>query len=154
MTCQGSPKTCLTCQGGYSLIRQKCVSNFNFGFNVTLSVNTAAFYKNYVAFLTALSSTVGDDYGSVSIDIIKQSSTIVGGTVTTSAAPQTSTSQNQYNNLLNSLNVNGQIAGMQVLSSSVTANGGDPNSSDSGSGAEPWVIAVAVVVPLVVLGTY
>lgn len=115
-------------------------------------MNTAAFYKNYVAFLTALSSTVGDDYGSVSIDIIKQSSTIVGGTVTTSAAPQTSTSQTQYNNLLNSLNVNGQIAGMQVLSSSVTTNGGDPNSS--GSGAEPWVIAVAVVVPLVVLGTY
>lgn len=76
---------------------------------------------------------MGEDYGSVSIQSIKSSSTLVGGTVTTAAAPQTSTSQAQFNNLLSTLKSNGEIAGMQVISSSVTSNGGDPNEQSASS---------------------
>ena len=101
-----------------------------------------------------MAQNVDEDYGSVAINTIRQSSTVVGGTVTTAASPQTATSQTQFNNLQNSLASNGQIAGMQVISSSVTANGGDPGqSSPDNGGTAAWVIAVAVVVPLIVVST-
>jgi len=91
------------------------------------------------------------DYGSISINFITPSSTITGGTITTTASPQTSNSQNQFNNVNTALNMNGNIAGMQVISSTVSANGGNPTPSSSSSSTAAWIIAIAVVIPLVVL---
>lgn len=78
----------------------------------------------------------------------------VTGFLSTISQPQTSASQAQYSNLLNSLSVNSNFAGMKVLTSKISTNGGSAQASSS-SGSQnstiTIVIVVSVVVPLVAL---
>lgn len=114
-----------------------------------LDTTSSQFYQNYPAFISNLSSTVEGNAGFVIITGIIAGSVNVTGFLATMAKPQTQTSNTYYNNILNSLNSNTNFAGMKVLSSQVSTNGGNAQyiSSDSKS----WVIIVAVVVPLVSL---
>ena len=129
LTCAGTQRRCVTCVPGYTLTNGKCLSNFNYGFNVTFSVNPADFYLVYDTVLEQLGAAVGDDYGAVGIDSILQGSTIVNGQIATTASPGTSTSQTQFSNVQNLLGTSSNIAGLSVIASSVTANGGDPNTA-------------------------
>jgi hypothetical protein len=70
---------------GYTLGTGKCISNFNFGFNVTLSVTAIEFYSNYVAFLTALANNVNSSYGAINLQLISPGSIKVQGTISTNS---------------------------------------------------------------------
>ncbi len=89
VTCQGSAMNCLTCMTNYTLQNGKCISVFNFVFNVKLNVDPQTFYQNYISFLSALSANVQSDYGAVTVKSIKIGSTIVEGQLSTTQSPQT-----------------------------------------------------------------
>ena len=76
-TCQGSALNCLTCMTNYTLQSGKCISVFNFVFSVKLNVDPQTFYQNYIAFLTALSANVQSNYGAVTVNSIRNGSTLV-----------------------------------------------------------------------------
>ena len=126
LTCQGSAFNCLTCLTNYTLQNGNCISNFNFGFTVKLSVTAKIFYQNYIPFLTALSANVESNYGAVSVTSIRNGSIIVNGQISTTQSPLTSGSQSQYQGLLNTLNAQSTISGMTVVESSINTNGGSP----------------------------
>lgn len=134
MNCQNSPSNCLSCILGYSLNEGICISNFNFGFTVKLSVTPAVFYQNYLSFLTSLANNVDINYGAVAVGSIVSGSVTVVGSINTNSQPETSTSQTQYQNIQNSLTVNSNIAGMTVLSSQVNSNGGSAQVPDNSGG--------------------
>ena len=133
LTCSASVDVCLTCVDTYKLVKRKCVSNFNFGFNIRLNVDFATFYQNYQTFLTDLANVVSLDIGSISLDTITSGSVQVAGQLSTASSPGTSVSQSQFSNLQSTVAANSSIGGMAVISSSVNANGGDPNQSNSDS---------------------
>jgi len=132
------------------MIGSKCVSNYNFGFLVTIDANATIFYSNYYSFISAIAQSVNaSDIGVVSILLINTGSTIVQGTVNVAAAEGSAAANNQFSNLQNQLSSN--IANMNVESSSVIANGATAGNQSS---SNVTLIVVAIVVPIGVVCKY
>ena len=55
--CSGNSYTCTSCMTGFQLVGWKCLSIFNYGFNITLNTNLNTFYNNYDQFLTAIATS-------------------------------------------------------------------------------------------------
>jgi len=86
-TCTNSPSTCLTCIAGFNYEGNQCVSAFNFGVSVTLSVTPQVFNQNYLQFLQALANSISTSISSITVLSISLGSTIVNTQVSTTAAP-------------------------------------------------------------------
>ncbi len=63
----------------------KCVSKANFGFIIIVGVDPSVFYQNYIQFLQGISNIVGQNYGTVSLILIRLGSTQVSGIISTDA---------------------------------------------------------------------
>ena len=115
-------QTCTGCVDGFTLDGWKCVSTFNLGWSTELSTTLTIFYDNYNAFLLALSNTFGsDNVGLVSMTDIFEGSVNAGGNITMTSS---SNSNDGYNNLNEVLANGSNVAGMDIISSQVTVNGG------------------------------
>jgi hypothetical protein len=118
----GSSTTCTSCIQGYSLSGWNCQSNFNFGFFVSLNTNLTTFYNNYQAFLNALVST-NSNYQTVTMSSIVSGSVNVTGTISTSQPSGSNAAGTQFYALQSTLSA-GSIAGMPIITGSVSPNGG------------------------------
>lgn len=92
--CIGNAVTCTQCISGFSLNGWKCVSNFNFGFQLTLDTTLNNFYSNYNSFLTSLAQIIGGNTNQITIINIIQGSVNVDGSINTDSTSN-SNSANQ-----------------------------------------------------------
>lgn len=122
----GNANTCTSCISGFSLKGWKCVSNFNFGVKIVLSVTLENFYENYQGFLLFLANIVSStNVNSITVNSIIQGSTIADVQLTTNAESGSNEASNEYSDLSNSVSSGGDIAGMSIESSEVSVNGGE-----------------------------
>lgn len=136
--CMGNPYICTACNPGFSLNGWNCQSNFYFGFYVVLGTNLTVFYDNYQQFLIQLLNPTSTQnlqfvtlssitYGTVNVTSgalgATQQAVNVTGSISTTTQPETNGAGNQFYALQNSLS-SGSIAGMSIITSLVTYNGG------------------------------
>lgn len=70
-TCNSDPAQCDSCVDGYYLEGWKCVTTFNFEFSITLQINIAIFYQNYLLFLQILVTFIfGPNINAITIQAI------------------------------------------------------------------------------------
>lgn len=172
-TCQGNCKTCLnsaytctSCNDGFSLAGTTCVSQFNFQVNTTLEVTLPVFQANFLSFLGQIAIAAQVDISDILILSIVNGSVTVTMQINSYAPPGTDIAVQTETNL-NNLLKKGTVGNMVVAYSSVTTNGGsnhdgndnndnndngrDTNEADSSNAT---IIALAIIIPLMVLGTY
>jgi hypothetical protein len=125
----------------------QCVSNFNFQTQTVLNANTTFFNQNYLSFLNSVANAAGVTLTSVTVLSINYGSVTVTMLVSTENSPGSSQAIDQQNNLQTTLSKS--VAGMPVVSNSVTTNGGSNNNSDNNSGlSETTIIILATVIPV------
>lgn len=161
----GNPTTCTACISGYFLNGWNCQSSFYFGFYVVLNTNLTVFYDNYQAFLLALLNPITTQnlqfvtlnsitYGSVNVSSgalgATQQAVNVTGIVSTNQQPETNAAGSQFYGLQNSLN-SGSIAGMSIITSLVTYNGGGipPPASQTN-----LALILGICIPLGIISKY
>src|SRR4051812_25445945 len=109
---------CSTCISSFFMNGNKCVTNFNFGFNIVLTTTFSAFYSNYNSFLLQLAQSIGSNNPNIiTLNTLTSSSVITNGVVTVTTA-DTSTATNQFNSLENTLK-SGTVGNMPVNSYNV-----------------------------------
>ena len=137
LTCFMNPQTCLTCNANYTLVGWTCVTKFNFGFMVELDTNSSAFFSNYYAFLEQMAEIFGTtNINDISMSSIRNGSIIAEGNASlTAQSVQSNASLNYtYTNFSDLLAQGSTIAGMQVMQSMITVNGGTiPDADDGGN---------------------
>lgn len=76
VTCYNNPMTCMSCISGYTLNNNICLSNFNYGFSVTLNVaSSSTFVNNYYKFLLQIANSINTTISNIAISKINYSST-------------------------------------------------------------------------------
>merc|ERR1711862_887029 len=91
----------------------------------TLQTTQATFNTNYFSFLLALAQSLGaTNINVVTIFSISFGSVIVSGAANPSAQSATKSANSQFSSLDATVANNNQIAGMTIVDSSVTVNGG------------------------------
>ena len=149
--CSGNSYTCTSCITGFQLVGWKCVSIFNYGFNITLNTNLTTFYNNYEQFLSAIAQSQDTSQINVTtLTSITSGSVIIKGNVTTLAKSNSNEASTQFNSLNSVLSSGSDIANMPITASDVEANGGEIPSSSSGPNL---AIILGVCIPLGIIST-
>lgn len=147
--CITNANTCTACISGYSLNGWMCVSNFNFGFQLTLGTTLASFYSNYANFLDSLAQIMGaSNINQITMTNIQQGSVITTGTFSTNSESNSNSANNMYNSLTNNLVSGNSIGGMPIQSSEITVNGGSVSPIYSGPNL---ALILGISIPLGVL---
>lgn len=115
---------------GYTLQGIKCVSNTNIGIQSTFDTDIPNFIQNMNSFKNELASGLGAPFSQnrnwITINSIRTGSVVAATTLDVPPGQSADTVKNSVDNILSS---GGSIAGMPVVSSSSTINGGG---SDNG----------------------
>lgn len=152
-TCNGNPKSCLSCVSGYTFKGAKCVTNFNFQVAVVFSVTAAVFNTNYLDFLINVADTLGVSLRDITIISIVYGSVNLDFQVSTTNSAGSNGAVSQENSLKNLIQSGSTTNGMSVSSSSVTTNGGSNNNGDDDDSglSKTTIIILAVCIPVGVL---
>lgn len=149
-TCVNSPTTCTTCMSGFTFNGWKCVKTFHFAFSLTLQTTQTTFNTNYFSFLLALAQALGStETNIVTIFSISFGSVVVQGAVNPSAGSATKSANNQYSSLYATVAKNNNIAGMAIVDSSVTVNGGSIDYDDV-----DLALILGICIPVGILCTF
>ena len=162
LTCTSDPENCDTCVEGYYLEGWKCVTTFNFNFEVTLQTTLENFYSKYLAFIDALVGLIeGTNRNFVTLkqiqtadaarrmlSVVSQTSgtVTVAGSVSTTAESGSDEATAQYNRLMNGLASGKLIEDMPVASSLVTVVGGEikPINDDDDGPNVPLILGLTI----------
>ena len=120
LTCQVEPDRCTSCPDGNRLFSSRCAGMFTVVYQYELNVNYSDFLQNSQSdtFVNAISAASGVNSNDTYITSVREGSTIVGGTLSSS-------SQSNANTIQSSLS--SSLTGFTVLSSSATVYyGTDP----------------------------
>lgn len=142
----------MSCQSGFTLMGDVCLSSFNYQVSVVFAVTLADFANNYLGFMNQLASAAGVGINNIVIMSITQGSVSVNAAITSFNAPgstQAVADQNNLNNLINS----GTVNNMPVSSAALTTAGGSNDNSSSGL-STTTIILLAVLIPVGVLCTF
>jgi len=158
VTCYNNPTTCMSCTSGFTLVKNLCISNFNFKFSVTFSVaSNSAFLSNYDTFLLQMANSINSTVRSIAISSInyttlitssekpivtsgnifpstkaQQNQATVSGMISTTATVNSADSYNQFQ-ALQSFLFNPTIVGMAASNPLLGVNGGTIDNSNSSS---------------------
>lgn len=149
--CYSSPSTCTSCVANYTLKGWKCMSTFNYGFNIKLNTNLTTFYNLYDQFLLAIMNAISSTaISEITMQNITSGSVVVVGNVSTNQQSNSNGAQTQFNNIQSALNNGSSIAGMQIISSNVQPIGGTLPDDNSSYNTELAII-LGVCIPLGVI---
>ena len=146
-TCYGNAATCTSCISKYTLVGWKCVSTFNYGFKTTLNTTLSDFYTKYYNFLEAIAGSQQTNQINITTLLnITEGSVVVKGNITTSTTSDSNEASVQFENLTSVLSA-GSIAGMDIIRSDISPNGGTVP-SDSGPNL---ALILGICIPLAVI---
>ena len=123
-TCLNNPSTCTSCNSGFTLVSDACISNFNYRISATFAVTLAVFSQNFFDFVQRIADTAGVQFDQVVILSIVQGSVTVNMAVTSLQTAGSNAAVTTQNNLNNAISSGSAFGGMTVASSTLTTQGG------------------------------
>ena len=137
---------------GFVLSGWQCISVFRFVFFVSLDTTLPVFYDNYYQFLLDLVDPLETtNVEPVSINSIVPSSVNINGTISTVQQSGSNQVGNEYYGIENVLS-GSSVAGMPVISYTLTSQGGDI--PDQGSGVNVLAIVLGICIPVGIISNF
>lgn len=116
--CAVEPDRCTSCPEGSRLFSYRCAGMFTVQYTYEINIPYSTFLENSESenFIQTISNTTNVNSSDNYINFVREGSTVVGGTISTSSQAQASTVQSGLGN---------SLAGYNILSSSASVYYGD-----------------------------
>jgi hypothetical protein len=150
-TCFNSPTTCLSCEANFVLSGTVCQGQFALQVSVTFNPagnDYSIFNENYNQIMNGLASAAGVSLSAINVKSIIYNSVILNAAVTSNNSPDSDAARNMQNSI-NSYFANLAIPNLVVVDSSTSGTTTPDTNSDSSN----TTLIVAIVVPIVSVGT-